>query len=202
MSDYHGFLRSRRSIRRFETRAVDLATLNRILETATYAPSAHNRQPWRFAVITTDSIRQQLSASLAMIFRQDLIKDGLPENEINSRVNRSITRINSSPAVIILCVDMSEMDIYPESGYRYKAERTMAIQSVAAAGLQLLLAARAEGLDGVWTCPPLFAPEMIQKTLDLPPFWEPQAMILLGYAAESPRLKVLKPLSNVIKYIN
>jgi coenzyme F420-0:L-glutamate ligase/coenzyme F420-1:gamma-L-glutamate ligase len=44
----------------------------------------------------------------------------------------------------------------------------------------LLLAAHAEGLGGCWTCAPLFAPEVVSKTLELPEDWEPQAIILLG----------------------
>ena len=35
----------------------------------------------------------------------------------------------------------------------------MGTQSVALAGLQLLLAAHAEGLGGTWICWPLFAPD-------------------------------------------
>ena len=57
----------------------------------------------------------------------------------------------------------------------------MAVQSVAAAGMQLLLAAHAEGLGGVWACWPLFAQETIRKTLNLSETWEPQGMFFIGY---------------------
>ncbi|MCF7732723.1 MAG: nitroreductase family protein, partial [Akkermansiaceae bacterium] len=44
-------LQTRRSVRRFEERAVSRDDLNRLLEAARWAPSNHNRQPWKFIVI-------------------------------------------------------------------------------------------------------------------------------------------------------
>ena len=44
-------------------------------------------------------------------------------------------------------------------------EVLMGTQSVALAGLQLLLAAHAEGLGGTWICWPLFAPEETRQAL-------------------------------------
>jgi len=200
--DLHNFLRSRRSIRRFKPAQVETVVLTRILETATHAPSAHNRQPWRFAVLTQAHQKAKLSELLAVDFRRDLVGDGLDPIEIEARLERSKARINASPVVIVLCMDMSEMDIYTDPfGSRALAERTMAVQSVAAAGLQLQLAAHAEGLDSVWTCGPLFTPQTVKFALDLPENWEPQAMFFLGYAAEAPKQKTLKMLDEVVKFL-
>jgi nitroreductase len=92
------------------------------------------------------------------------------------------------------------MDSYPDAK-RQQAERTMALQSVAAAALQLLLAAHAEGLGGVWVCSPLFAQETIRKTLSLSETWEPQGMFFIGYADELPKDKVMKDLQSLIKWL-
>ena len=198
----HNFLRSRRSIRQFKPMPVSLDVLTRILKTATHAPSAHNRQPWRFAVLTHEQSKSRLSELLAADFRRDLVRDGINPAEIESRLIRSKTRINSSPVVIVLCMDMSEMDRYTEvTGKRTLAERTMTIQSVAAAGLLIQLAARIEGLDSVWNCSPLFAHQSVKLALDLPDIWEPQAMFFLGYAAETPKEKTIKTLDEVVKYL-
>jgi nitroreductase len=94
---------------------------------------------------------------------------------------------------------MSEMDTYRDEN-RSAAERTMAIQSVAAAGLQLLLAVHAEGLGGVWACWPLFAQETIRGTLALPGTWEPQAMFFVGYADDLPRVREKKDLKDIVRH--
>lgn len=74
----------------------------------------------------------------------------------------------------------------------------MAVQSVANAGMQMLLAAHAEGLGGVWVCSPLFVQETIQNILELPIAWEPQAMFFLGHAQDIPEVRERKPLGAVV----
>jgi coenzyme F420-0:L-glutamate ligase / coenzyme F420-1:gamma-L-glutamate ligase len=200
-TDLHAFLRSRRSVRRFQQKPVDAEIVDRILATAVCAPSAHNRQPWRFAVLTTREPKSRLSEQMAALFRHDLEKDGLPETEIETRLERSRRRIVDSPVVIIVCMDPSEMDIYPDDT-RYAAEMIMATQSVAAATNTLLLAAHAEGLGAVWTCGPLFAPETVKAALNLPETWQPQAMVFMGWRDETPKLKELKALEKVVLHID
>lgn len=195
-TDLHNFLRTRRSIRRFKTDPVPDSVIQDILSTATYAPSAHNRQPWRFVVITTQSVKATLAEAMAMDFERDLTRDGLPPEKIQGQIKRSKERITSAPVAILLCLDVSDMDSYPDEK-RQNAERMMAIQSVAAAGMQLLLAAHAEGLGGVWACWPLFAQETIRKTLDLCESWEPQGMFFVGYPEIIPNVRERKPLEEI-----
>ncbi|HQU36176.1 MAG TPA: nitroreductase family protein, partial [Anaerolineales bacterium] len=157
-TELHNFLRSRRSIRRFTSDPVPDSVIETILTTATFAPSAHNRQPWRFVVVADSSARKKLAEAMADDFQHDLESDGIPPEKIQAQLKRSKDRIISAPVAILLCLDMSEMDSYPDKR-RIKAEFRMTVQSVAAAGMQLLLAAHAEGLGGVWACWPLFAVE-------------------------------------------
>ncbi|HRQ24680.1 MAG TPA: nitroreductase family protein [Anaerolineales bacterium] len=190
-------LRTRRSVRRFKPDPVPDSVLTDILHTATFAPSAHNRQPWRFAVLTDLYVKTQLADAMAEEFQRDLEKDNLPPEEITKRAARSRERIAGAPVVVVLCLDMSEMDEYPDTR-RKKAEYIIATQSAANAGMQLLLAAHAEGLAGVWVCSPMFAQETVQKTLNLSNAWEPQAMFLLGYPIETPALRERKPLEEIV----
>ncbi len=197
--DLHSFLRTRRSIRRFKTDPVPDSVLRDILHTATYAPSAHNRQPWRFIVLTDSSAKIHLSDAMAEEFLHDLEKDDLAPEEIKKKVTKSKERITGAPVVIVLCVDMSEMDNYPDER-RKKAEYIIGIQSAANAGMQLLLAAHAEGLGGVWVCSPMFAQETVQEALNISKMWEPQAMFLIGYPMEIPAFRGRKAIEEVVKY--
>ena len=199
MENLQTFLRTRRSIRRFKTDPVPDSVLRDILHTATFAPSAHNRQPWRFIVLTDSSAKTHLSDAMAEEFQRDLEKDNLPPEEITKRVNKSRERITGAPIVVILCVDMSEMDNYPDER-RKKAEYIIGIQSAANAGMQLLLAAHAEGLGGVWVCSPMFAQEIVQEALNISKQWEPQAMFLLGYPLEIPAFRGRKAIEEVMKF--
>jgi coenzyme F420-0:L-glutamate ligase / coenzyme F420-1:gamma-L-glutamate ligase len=184
-------------VRRFKPDPVPVSILRDVLATATFAPSAHNRQPWRFAVVMDPAIKQKLADAMSFEFQRDLENDGLPPEDIQKRISRSRERMTSAPVLILLCLEMSDMDVYPDPKRR-KAEYLMTVQSVANAGMQLLLAAHAEGLGGVWVCSPLFVPETIQNILELPNTWEPQAMFFLGYPDESPKVKQMKDLQNII----
>jgi len=196
--DLQTFLRTRRSIRHFTPDPVPDTLLREILHTATFAPSAHNRQPWRFVLLKDPATKKHLSDAMALEFRRDLEKDGLTENEIEKRSTKSRERITSAPVVVILCADISEMDKYPDER-RMKAEYMIATQSVTNAGMQLLLAAHAEGLGGVWVCSPMFAQETVQSALKIPETWEPQAMFLLGYPADKPEVRARKPIEEILK---
>ena len=134
---------------------------------------------------------------MAIEFQRDLEADALSPDEIEKKVANSRSRIINAPVVIMLCVDMTDMDIYPDEK-RNTAEYIMATQSAANAGMQLLLAAHAEGLGSVWVCSPLFVPNVVQKTLDLPEAWEPQAMYFLGYPVEIPQPRERKSIKEIV----
>ena len=191
-TDLHSFLRTRCSIRRFKADSVPASVIEQILETATYAPSAHNLQPWRFVVVADLSARNQLGQALTNKMRADMTAIGMPQREIDLRAKRSLHRLDKAPVVVLLCRDVTAIQRDEQE------EITMSIQSVAAAGLQLLLAAHAEGLGGNWICWPLYAQEAARAALDLPDTWEPQAMFFLGYADEEPGEKKLKSLEEIV----
>ncbi|MCC7448427.1 MAG: nitroreductase family protein [Anaerolineae bacterium] len=174
----------RRSIRRYQPdQPVPREVLESILTAATWAPSAHNRQPWRFVVITSPAVRQNLAAAMGARLRADLAVDNVPPDVIEKDANRSYSRITSAPILVLMCISMVDMDHYPDVK-RSSAEHLMASQSAAMAVQNLLLAAHAEGLGACWMCAPLFCPDVVRAQLDLPSDWEPQALITLGYPAE------------------
>ena len=194
--DLHTFLRSRRSIRRFKADPIPVDMLQRILETATYAPSAHNQQPWRFVVLTSTEAKARLAEAIAARFRQDMTADGAPAADIQVRVERTVRRAREAPAIVVLCRDRTQVKPQPDA-IRQQAEAMMGTQSVALAGLQLLLAAHAEGLGGTWICWPLFAPEETRSALGISPEWDPQGMVFLGYPAEEPETPEKKQLEKI-----
>lgn len=184
---------TRRSTRRYRPQPVPSAVLEQLLTAATWAPSAHNRQPWRFCVITSAQRQRELAEAMGRQLRADLAADHAPPAVIEQDAARSYQRITGAPALILLCLSMADMDHYPDE-QRQRHEWVMAVQSVAMAGQNLLLAGHALGLAGCWMCAPLFCPEVVKNVLDLPADWQPQGLITLGYPAET-KTKSRAPLS-------
>ena len=185
-------MRGRRSIRRYLDRPVPREVLLRLLEAARWAPSAHNRQPWRFAVLQDPVRRASLAATMGARFRADLMADGLPDEAVERQVRRSYERISGAPVVIVFFLSLTEMDQYPDPR-RQEAERLMAVQSVALAVQNMLLRAHAEGLGACWMCGPLFCPDVVRAELSLPDDWIAQGLLTIGYPAET-REKDREPL--------
>lgn len=191
-------IRERRSIRRYEPRPIPRAVLVRLLEAAMWAPSAHNRQPWRFVVLTRKADKQRLARAMGRQLRADRRADGVDEAMIAQDAQRSYKRLTGAAALVLICLTMADMDQYPDER-RQTCEHIMAVQGVAMAAQNLLLAAHVEGLGGVWMCAPLFCQDVVRSALDLPPDYEPQGVIALGYPAER-RQKSRKPLETRVMF--
>ena len=105
-------VRNRRSIRRYTPDPVPLDIVESLLESANWAPSAHNRQPWRFAVITDPGKRNDLALAMGARLREDAKDDGLDKDTIDRDVECSFGRIAGAP---LLCC----------SAFRWKTWTTM-----------------------------------------------------------------------------
>ena len=195
-SDKIGFLKNRRSIREYTSREVSERILETILEAATWAPSAHNAQPWRFIVVKDSALKLKLAKTMANRWKKDLAKNGVSEKDLENLVKASVERFTKAPIVIVPCFTMAEMHHYPDKR-RQKIEFLMGVQSVAAAIENMLLAAHVMGLGACWFCAPLFCPETVRKVLKIPFNIEPQALITLGFPAYRPKPPPRKPLKEI-----
>ncbi len=193
-------LLGRRSIRRYQQKSVPQELVDKLLTAAIWAPSAHNRQPWRFVVISALEKKSQLAQAMGDRLKKDLTQDGVETNVIENDVSRSYRRITAAPLLVLVCSSMEDMDSYPDER-RQINEWTMAVQSTAMAGQNLLLAAHALGLGACWMCAPLFCPEVVQEVLELPVNWEPQGLVTIGYPAEK-KVKSRRPLHSCTKFLS
>lgn len=194
--DYEAFralVRERRTVRAYRPDDVDTQAIQRAIDDACWAPSPHHTQPWRFVLITSDGERRRLAEAMGEKWQEDLSQDELSPRLINGQLKGSRVRLSRARALLVVCMTQADLDRYPDER-RQTAERDMAVQSIGAAIQNLLLALHLQGLAACWMCAPLFCPEVVQDTLDLPPDWEPQALITIGHAVESPPVPSRRPL--------
>lgn len=194
------WLNSRVSVRQFKPEPLSRPLLDRILEMAARAPSAHNCQPWRFLALESVEARQRLIDAMAPDYLAALKRAGLDKAEIEVKTGKRAKRILGAAVGVLLCYVAEEMESYPDDPHRQQGEDLMGVQSVALAGGQLLLAAHSQGLGGVWVGAPLFTQQAIRQEFELPQSWQPQGLLLLGYPAESPASRQRRPLQEVARY--
>lgn len=194
------FIVGRRSIRRYTDAPVADDLVERILAVVASAPSAHNRQPWRFAVLKTESARRRLAEAMGARLAEDRSRDGAAAADIEADVARSVARIANAPVAVLVCTAMEDMDVYPDPA-RADAEYLMAVQSTAMAMQNMQLAAHALGLGTCIMCAPLFCRDAVRAALGLPAAWEPQALITMGVPANAGKPFRRRPLGDVMRTV-
>jgi nitroreductase len=170
--DFFDVVHHQRACREFKPDPVPDELVERVLEAATFAPSAENRQPWVFVVVREASQR----AAIGELNRRAWQSGGRRYSEgrltpaMLAEVDRgALGGVASAPVLVVVCGDTElgnaaviESSVYP------------AVQN-------LLLAAAATGLgSALTTLPLLFASELTQL-LDLPGHVRPLAVVPLGW---------------------
>jgi F420 biosynthesis protein FbiB-like protein len=199
-TDFWKIIFERHSVRRYLHQSVPNSVLERIINAASHAPSAHNNQPWHFVIITSSDIRNQLAQKMAKKYNKFMIAQGMPACTRKKRIQYSLKLFSEAPVIIIPFL-ANKRTYKKRSKINENLEEVMGIQSVAVAAGHMLLAAAASGLGACWYSAPLFCPDIVNRHLQVDIDWKPQALITLGYPDELPQPKKKKPLKNIMTYV-
>jgi nitroreductase len=167
-------IRQRRSIRSFTTEEVTEEEIKMLLEAAIRAPSACNRQTWRFVIV-----RKQETIEIL--------------HQAASYSTQHQTFVKKAPVIIVVCADLRP---YKRTPYRERGENLFVLQETAAAIQNLLLAAYALHLGACWVG--LIDEEIIKPTLNIPKGVRPVAIIPIGHTKSKTQLTPRKPLNDVV----
>lgn len=192
-------LSARTSVRSYLPRPLAAKTIEALLDAARHAPSPHNSQPWRFAVVNAATMRERMLRAMAARWRADLVAQGMPAPQIEAVLMRSRQRVMDAPAVVVVFLDPGTAARWSTPG-RQAGEHVMALQAVGAAIQTLLLAATAFGLGTCWICAPLFAPDEVAEALGVPRHLEAQALLTIGYPAASPKHRGRRIVSETVVF--
>jgi coenzyme F420-0:L-glutamate ligase / coenzyme F420-1:gamma-L-glutamate ligase len=177
-------MRDRRSVRRFRSQALPPGTPDLLVEAARWAPSASNRQPFRFVVVERPDTR----ARMAALVREAVAKtvERLPENQQSKVAAYAKDFSGFAEAPLVLAAYHRSTNLLAELvGLPAEAD-VGAVSSVAAAIMNLLLAAHALGLGACWMTGPLVAAPALQALLEIPAGWQLSALIPVGIPDETP----------------
>lgn len=169
----------RRSIRRFDGRPLPPGIVTELIVLACTAPAPHHSHPWRFVVVSSEA-RERLAGAMAKAWRQDLEGDGVDAETIAGLLADGRRKLSEPSLLLLAAIVLEGARQWPDERRR-RAERDMYVQSLGAALQNLLLAAHARGLAAYLMAAPLFCPQAVREALDLPPDYEPQFLVALGY---------------------
>ena len=192
--------KSRRSVRKFTDKEVSHDQIEQLIEAASWAPSNHNRQGWKFLVFeNTDHIkelaentRQAIKESMAMTNRQ--ISSHSEEIIYYSGV------FDQAPVVILVMHKKSPA--VSKALLNNLTTRTASSEAISAAMAceNLLLAAHSMGLGACVMTAPLLANKVWGSLEDLPLGYEATCLVTVGYPAEIPLAQRRKNIEHIIEY--
>lgn len=164
-------LLTRRSVRSYESRPVEREKIDAILECGCYAPSAMNRQPWHFSVVTDrkllDAIKEE-NRKLALASGD--------EKAVEAASDPAYDNFRGAPVAVIVSGD---------SGNPF------AEGDCANATENMALAAHSLGLGSLYIASfrPAFKggnADSFRALLRIPEGYEPYFALAIGYAAGPP----------------
>jgi nitroreductase len=182
----------RRSIRRFKDQPIPDDALQAILTAATQAPSAKNRQPWRFVVVPRDK-----RADMIRVMREGIAKAKSRGEDIGS--SEWTAAVMEKAAVTIFVFNPHGLDPWLARSIEQNFLDVVNIQSIGAAIQSMLLAAQGLGVGSLWICDVFEAYDDLRRWLGE----EGQmiAAVSLGYAAESPGPRPRKSVEEVTRWM-
>lgn len=161
MSDIIEVIKKRRSIRRYEDKAIDDSQLEKVLDAVKWSPSWANAQAWEIVVVKDASVKEKLA-------------DTLPKG------NPAKKAMNEAPVVLVLCSSTNKSGFYKDIAATKYGDWMMFDLGIACQSI--CLEACSLGLGTVVVG--LFDHDKAGEVVNLPDSCELVAMIPMGYAAK------------------
>ena len=172
----------RHSVRSFSPEPLPKEALADILEAGRLAPSAQNKQPWRYLVFTESDKIQKLALNCGLIGLSNFF-------------------IRKAPCLIIACAD-TKANLKLNGQDYYLVDTAISFH-------QMMLMARGYGIESCWLA--AFSEKKLRGYLEIPPSWRIVALAPFGYPADkkSTYSKMVssfagsdsrKPLSDIVQF--
>ncbi len=194
-------IRTTGSVREFTDAAIDRETLRQILDSARFAPSGGNRQPWRVIVIDDPAVRRAVRdayldawhdyvahvlagvvpfSPLATEADRAAAHDHVDQAIATSRPDGFAETLDTVPALLVVCVDLATLAATDRDLDRYHFIGGASIYPFV---WNILLAARDHDLGGVMTTVATRNEPHLRTLLRIPPTFAVAAVVALGHPA-------------------
>ncbi|MBT33998.1 MAG: nitroreductase family protein [Thalassobius sp.] len=187
VSDFYTFMNQRRSLREFSSKPVPKEVIEKIIMTASSAPSGANKQPWTFCAISNPEVKKQIreaaekeekinySGRMSDSWLQDLKPFATDEHK---------PFLEIAPWIIVVFKRSFEVEKANKKNNYYVSE------SVGLAAGFLLTAIHNAGLVALTHTPSPM--NFLVKVLDRPKNEKPYLLIPVGYAPENATVPDIK----------
>ncbi|WP_124098622.1 nitroreductase family protein [Ruminococcus sp. Marseille-P6503] len=177
---------NRRSIRKYKSDEVSEDVILKIIEAGMLAPSAKNRQPWKFVAVTGKS-KVSMMKAMEKGLEREKAKPLLPGSAKEFSDAENTFKIMRQAPLIIFVINRFGISIDRELTPEERIYEICNAQSIGAAIENMSLAADDLGLGSLWICNTYFSYYELCEWLETDKSLF--AALAIGYADESPRAR-------------
>ncbi len=188
----------RRSIRKYRDKQVERELIEQIIDAGRMAPSAKNRQPWRYIVLGGKSKTDFLEKMQKGILREESENAMLPDSANGIADAKNTWKIMVAAPVLIVVVNnngKSPFDAIDGDGRFVEIFDTL---SIGASIENMLIKATEMGLGTLWIANTCYAYKELTEYLGITN--QLVGAIALGYADEAPLQRPRKAMEDIVEY--
>lgn len=191
-------IQNRRSIRKFQAKSVPVESIYEILEAGRQAPSAKNRQPWKYLVFGNEKKQELLDVMEMGLKREETGVTDLPKSKFGIPDAWNTLRIMREAPILILVLNTNGKSPFLPVDNDARVSEICDSLSIGASIENMILAAEELGLGTLWIANTCFAyPEL---TAYLGTKKQLVGAIALGYANEKPMQRPRKKLEEIVEF--
>jgi nitroreductase len=179
-------IRSRRTIKAFEPKALERETLTELLELARWAPNHHLTNPWRFRVVGPQALERLKQAA------GDLAAADAGRADATEVARAAAAKLDRAPTLVVCSVVRSEDPVELEEDHH----------AAAVAAYIVLLAAHGRGLAGYWRTPAVLRTEGGRKAVRMPADEDFVGLLHLGRAKQEAEAPEREPAVRYVSFLD
>lgn len=189
---------TRRSIRKFQNKKVSKKIIEQIIDAGRMAPSAKNRQPWKYIVYGGKNKDELLTYMEQGLLREEQGKPVLPNSGQGIADAKNTLKIMKNAPIIIIVLNTNGTTPFSEIDADHRVTEICDSLSIGASIENILLKAEEIGIGTLWIANTCFAyPEL---TAYLKTEQQLVGAIAVGYADEHPTQRPRKELTDILEF--
>jgi nitroreductase len=189
---------NRRSIRKFLKKDVSIDIIQQLIDSGRVAPSAKNRQPWKYIVFGNEHKQELLQNMEKGIFREEH-KQSLLQNSTSGIADAKNTlRIMKEAPIIIIVINTNGESPFCEINAEERITEICDTLSIGASIENILLKATELELGTLWIANTCFAYSELTNYLNI--VNQLVGAIAVGYPEEQPFPRPRKAIEDIVEY--
>ena len=189
---------SRRSIRKFSNKSVPIELIDEMLDAGRMAPSAKNRQPWKYIVFGNEKKEELLYHMKQGLIREEQETPLLPKSSFGIPDAKNTLRVMQEAPILIIVINTNGCSPFLPIDSDGRITEMCDLLSIGASIENMLLTAENLGLGTLWIANTCFAYTELMEYLKIN--GQLVGAVAAGYADEKPMQRPCKEVEEIAEY--